>query len=168
MCALIELRHHGRMIYAFFSRTAFVYHWWTTHKICLCSWWKTKLNFSFDVVWFHSWMCLVIFFFFFVCWFGLFFQSTARIRGVFLSEATQRFTQIFEDMDRLPQLYKYYHKCYKVNTIHYTLYKCYVWGKFNLPISFSWRISCLQAPTLHTLLPISFSWRINCLQAHKQ
>ncbi|XP_076469947.1 conserved oligomeric Golgi complex subunit 7-like isoform X2 [Babylonia areolata] len=28
-------------------------------------------------------------------------------------EATQRFTQMFEDMDRLPQLYKYYHKCYK-------------------------------------------------------
>ncbi|KAL8588662.1 hypothetical protein ACOMHN_001979 [Nucella lapillus] len=32
-------------------------------------------------------------------------------------EATQRFSQMFEDMDRLPQLYKYYHKCYKTQIV---------------------------------------------------
>ncbi|KAK7114475.1 conserved oligomeric Golgi complex subunit 7-like [Littorina saxatilis] len=32
-------------------------------------------------------------------------------------EATKKFTQMFEDMDRLPQLYKYYHKCYKTQLI---------------------------------------------------
>nr|KAG5686011.1 hypothetical protein BaRGS_021368 [Batillaria attramentaria] len=32
-------------------------------------------------------------------------------------EDTQRFTRIFEDMERLPQLYKYYHKCYKTQIL---------------------------------------------------
>ncbi|XP_060062709.1 conserved oligomeric Golgi complex subunit 7-like isoform X2 [Ylistrum balloti] len=30
-------------------------------------------------------------------------------------EAAQKFTRIFSDIDRLPQLYKYYHKCHKTN-----------------------------------------------------
>lgn len=30
-------------------------------------------------------------------------------------EAAQKFTRIFCDIDRLPQLYKYYHKCHKTN-----------------------------------------------------
>ena len=32
-----------------------------------------------------------------------------------LVESAQMYVKIFEDIDRLPQLYKYYHKCQKVS-----------------------------------------------------
>lgn len=31
-------------------------------------------------------------------------------------ESAQKYTRIFSDIDRLPQLYKYYHKCHKVSS----------------------------------------------------
>ena len=42
------------------------------------------------------------------------------------SETAQMYFKIFTDIDRLPQLYKYYHKCHKVSEIYlFSIFICF-------------------------------------------